>query len=294
MDLARRLGVDPLSIEVHDMKPAFWDGCIGVYHAANLVCIQPGVAGHQVLFEHAGLLYRYNVGFERFVAMDWADDVVLDDGQSNPQFIDPGRLDRLYRFAKLDLAFRLGGNSGAVAVESIVPVTFADGCLGFAAQQPSPCGREPVPGAIVSLRLLANRYTYHVSLNGVVATDFVQGSLTTQSDPRMLDLQLRMREHLAMRTSVDIATVDVEDVRLVTWGDDCLGVKLPGADCTPGSIDGITVELQLHSGDGGPGFDPSYVGITWNYNGSNTEFVASLPTDERAITLSPTSYRDVD
>lgn len=287
LDLALRLGVDVFDVSIHSMQPALWDGCIGVY-LPDQPCKLPLVAGHVVHFLHDDLLYRYHVGFEAIAAIDWAKGVTLDDGDpaefnrrySQEVSTEWSDFDRLLRYARAELAHRVGVEAEDVRVRHIVKVLFDDGCLGFEHVNSRSCVAGPVRGAIVVLDAKGDEYQYHVSLQGIVATDFEAGKTTIEIPDEVVDLQNRMRQHLADRVSADPAEVDILSFRPVAWHDVCLGVRWSLEPCGPDPVDGYLADFEAG-------------GHRWQYHSSETEFVAGSPTDESAIVYAPLAFRDV-
>ncbi len=265
LDLAARLSVDPLEIQAGQMKAAHWDACIGVYPKANAGCDLPGVLGHMVDLAVAGKLYRYHVGYERFVAMDWTKDTIIDDGQRymrNGQaqpFPDYSReQSRSIAFAMGDLELRTGTPVADWTLVVIEHLTFADGCLGFERAKPAACRAGEVPGAIVDFAHGAEQHRYHVSLQGIVAVDLEPGKATVAPDPIIVARTQEFREHLGNRFSITADLVAVNDYRRVTWGDSCLAIRTEKTPC-PDSIevDGFWISLT----------PPGYEGRDWTYHG---------------------------
>jgi len=262
LDLAERLGVDPLQVRLLRLTPAGWDGCLGVA-APGAACPELFVAGYIAWFEVRGEQYRYHIGGGKFVAASFAD-VPPDDGSPVPPEIAPDLTAALAEYAARDLGLRLGVGRDEVRVAAVVPVTFPDLCLGFPESEETACAEAIAEGAIVFLEHAGSTYRYHVAPSaGLRATNFETGVVTVEPDADLYSVQPAMRQDLASRLGVGPDAVQVVSFRLVTWRDGCLGVHRPGEACTQALVDGFLAELA------GPD------GRVYRYPGAGDHFIAA-------------------
>ncbi len=267
LDLARRLGLEPVDVRLRELSPAGWDGCLGVAEPGT-ACTEQFIAGYIAWFEANGEQYRYHIGGSRFVAASFTDAPVSDGSPVPPEMM-PDFNAILAEYVARDLALRLATGRDEVRIAAIVPTTFPDLCLGFPESLDTACAQAIAEGAIVLLEHGATPYRYHVVASaGVRATNFESGVITVEPDPDTYAVQQAMRQDLAARLGVDPGSVQVASFRLVTWRDGCLGVHRPGEACTQALVDGFLAELA------GPD------GRLYRYHGAGSHFIAaSFETD---------------
>lgn len=272
LDLAERLGVDPLEVRFRNAYAAAWDGCLGIVYEGE-PCPELLVGGYVAFYETGaagGPPYRYHFGGGRYVAVDFYDGAISDGTPVPPEL----RADfhaLLAAYARHDLALRLGGDAGRV-VTAIVPVDFADGCLGFQRTEDTACTEAIVPGAVVLLDAGdGRRYRYHVADQGLIAVDFEDGEVTQEPDAELVAMEERIRRDLAERLGDPLETISFVAFREVTWPDGCLGVHRPGELCTQVLVDGFFALLRDEGG------------AEYRYHGSADRFIAASfePADVR-------------
>ncbi|MCK6563960.1 MAG: hypothetical protein L6Q80_04305 [Dehalococcoidia bacterium] len=175
-------------------------------------------------------------------------------------------------YTRHDFTLRTRQNVAAIVVRAIVPVAFPNACAGW--ERPGvACDQVITPGAIVLLSTPGDKtYRYHVSGNGIIATDFTPGRATVEPEPAPIDLQQRLREDLAGRTGVAIEKVSLYSFREVTWPNGCLGIERPGAVCTQALVDGFLATLSDDTGK------------EYRYHGADDRFIAA--SFEQGATLS--------
>ena len=273
LDLAARLGVDPLEVHFRDARPAAWDGCLGIVYEGE-PCLELLVGGY-IAFYQAGdgdrPPYRYHFGGGHYVAVDFYDGAISDGVPVPPELrVDFNAL--LAAYARHDLALRLDGDAGRIVVVAIAPIEFSDGCVGFRRPGDIACTEAIVPGAVVLLEASdGTRYRYHVAGQGFIPVDFEDGEVAQEPDPRMLTTQEAIRRDLADRLGVSLTTISFVAFREVAWGDGCLGVHRPGELCTQVLVDGFFALLRDADG------------TEYRYHGSADRFIAASfePADVR-------------
>ncbi len=257
LDLADRLGIPPLDIQLVSNRAAGFDGCLGVSDPGQ-ACTEQFIGGFIAMYEANGEQYRYHFGGDRFVYADPAKQI--DDGLEVPAEIAPDLNRELAGYAREDLDLRVPSDDADAVVTAILPGQFPDGCMGFVPAGVDACDSVIVDGSVVFLFGGDGKtYRYHVGGNGVIATDFEDGEITFEPNAAVRVLQQLLREDLARRLSVPVEQVEVLSYRLVTWPDGCLGVYRPDALCTqalvPGSLAILTgpdgKEYRYHSNDQG-------------------------------------------
>ncbi len=270
---SRRLNVEPLQVELVSLRQAGWDGCLGAASPGQ-ACNEIFVAGYIAVFSGGGREARYHFGMGRFVGpVDPGKQTVSDGSPVPPQMrTDFNALLALY--ARHELALRLKVDVSQIATAAIVPVTFPNGCLGWPRPGAGLCTSVVAPGAIVLFDAPGGKsYRYHVSDHGIIATDFAPGRAMLDPDPKLVDVQDRMREDLARRTGVAAAKVSVRSYRQATWPDGCMGVSRPGAVCTQALVPGFLATLTDSSGR------------EYQYHGSGQQFIAA--DFEQGATITP-------
>ncbi|GAB4336640.1 MAG: hypothetical protein Kow0010_24540 [Dehalococcoidia bacterium] len=273
LDLAARLGVDPLEVRFRDARAAAWDGCLGIVYEGE-PCLELLVAGYVAFYEvEAGGRppYRYHFGGGHYVAVDFYDGAISDGIPVPPELrVDFHAL--LAAYARHDLALRLDSDADRIIVIAIVPIQFPDGCMGFRRPGDIACTDAIVPGAVVLLEASdGKRFRYHVADQGFIPVDFEDGEVTQEPDPQMLAMQEAIRRDLADRLGAPLATISFVAFREVTWGDGCLGVHRPGELCTQVLVEGFFALLRDANG------------TEYRYHGSADRFIAASfePADVR-------------
>lgn len=265
LDLAGRLGINPLDVLLRDVRHAGWDGCLGIVYEGE-PCLEVLVAGYLAFF-HAGpgegAPYRYHFGGDSYVAVDFYDGELSDGIPVPPELrVDIHAL--LAAYARHDLALRLDLEPGAIAIAAIVPVKFPDGCMGFLPPGDVMCTEAIVSGAIVLLDAPGGeRYRYHVADQGFIPVDFDDGDVTMDPAATSVAIQEAMREDLAARTGDAVDEISVVAFREVTWADGCLGVHRPGVLCTQVLVEGFFALLTVAAGD------------EYRYHGTGDRFIAA-------------------
>lgn len=246
LDLAERLDLGPLEIDLVSIRPAGFDGCLGV-RDPNQACTEQFIGGYIAMYEANGQQYRYHFGGDRFVYADPAKQV--DDGLEVPPEIAPDLNRQLAGYAREDLDLRVPDEDRDAVVTAILPGSFPDGCMGFVPVDVDACDSVIVEGAVVFLLGGDSKtYRYHVGLVGVIATDFEDGEITFEPNAAVRVQQQLLREDLAQRLQVAVEEIGMVSYGLVTWPDGCLGVYQPSAICSQALVDG---SLAILSGPDG-------------------------------------------
>lgn len=268
---ARRLNTGPLNVELVSLRQAGWDGCLGVT-VAGTACPELFVAGYIAVFRSGSREARYHIGMGKFVGPVDPAMSAVSDGSPVPPEMETDFNAVLALYTRHDFTLRTRQNVAAIVVRAIVPVAFPNACAGW--ERPGvACDQVITPGAIVLLSTPGDKtYRYHVSGNGIIATDFTPGRATVEPEPAPIDLQQRLREDLAGRTGVAIEKVSLYSFREVTWPNGCLGIERPGAVCTQALVDGFLATLS----DG--------TGKEYRYHGADDRFIAA--SFEQGATLS--------
>jgi hypothetical protein len=260
IELAQKLGIDPLEVKLTSLQSAGWDGCLGVIEP-NQPCTMQFIAGLIAFFEADGESYRYHIGGDRYVGP--VDPEKADDGAP----VDPGMAADRYAFlaeyARQELALRLGVTVADLDIAFVIPTEFGDGCLGFAPDN-ARCAQllRPEPGALVGIRHGGEVQLYSVTFNQVVWHDQDSGQTTVEVDEKLAAIQEQLRIDLAERLGIDIDEVGIVSFRNVTWPDGCLGVIDPAALCLAALTPGYLAFLS------GPD------GMVYRYHGGNDTFIA--------------------
>lgn len=266
-DLAERLDLAALEVELRSLVHAGWDGCAGVVLPGR-ACASLFGGGYVAMFEAAEKPYRYHVLGAQFYATDLIKGAKIDDGSPVPPELRVDFIAILAEYSRLDLE-RLRptaiGKAVTAHVTAIVPARWSSTCPGFQPRGQQACTKDLARGAIVLLEASnAKTYRYHVTpASGVVATDFVPGAITAEPDAATLDLQQKMRADLARRLKVDVSEISVRSYREVTWSDGCLGISLPGRLCTQALVDGVFAILTDKGGK------------EYRYHAANGNFIAA-------------------
>lgn len=242
LDLADRLGVDAAEIQLTEVTPAGWDGCLGI-RKADQACTEQLIGGAIVMFNVDDEPYRYHVGGSDFVATDFVDGEV-DDGIALENELEPNLHAWLAAYVRADLALRLEAGPETVAVELILPYTFDDRCLGFERDGDFACDDAITPGAVVLLGHGGETYRYHVSPHGLVPVSFEDGE-TFELDSPLVAVQAAMREELASTTGAGLSEVSLVSYADVQWPDGCLGVYVEDAACSQAIVDGFVAVLAV-------------------------------------------------
>lgn len=240
LDLAARLQLPVAEVRLSSVRPAGFDGCLGVYRPGE-PCTEQFLAGYIAAFAAGGREYRYHFGGGRFVAASFASGARVDDGSVVPPNQAPDLAALLAAYAREDLALRLAP-AGAVTVTAIVPTTFPDGCLALAAPGEG-CEAALSPGAVFVLETNGQEYRYHAGGSGAWQLRYAGQSSPVQLPGETLDLQLALRKDLAQRLSLPLAEVSLGAYRAVTWPDGCLGVYDPGTVCSQALVEGWSGKL---------------------------------------------------
>lgn len=270
LDLAERLGINAADISISSMRQAGWNGCLGVV-VEDQPCTEMLVGGLIIHFQAANDSYRYHVGGDRFIATDFVDGDVTDGIPLDEPELHPDTNALLATYVRGDLALRLGVEVDDVVIEQLQPVTFPDLCLGFEHEQGQACAQALAEGAIVMLSHERDLYRYHVSVHGIVAVSFEDGSVTIDLNDNVSAVQQAMRNDVADQLGADVEVVSVLAYNNVVWPDGCLGVYFKDALCTQALVEGFVAVLGVGGSDAG------YI-----YHGAGDEFtgVAFLDPDE--------------
>jgi hypothetical protein len=253
LDLADRLDIAPLDIDLVSIRSAGFDGCLGVTDPDD-VCTEQFIGGYIAFLEANGQQYRYHFGGDRFVYADPSKQI--DDGLEVPGEIVPDLNRELAGYVREELDIRVPDPEADAIVTAIIPGQFPDGCMGFVPASVDACDSVIVEGAVVFLLGADGKtYRYHVGGNGSIATDFEDGEITFEPNAALRVQQQLLREDLAGRLQVGVEQIGVLSYRVVTWPDGCLGVYRTDALCTqalvPGSLAVLTgpdgKEYRYHS-----------------------------------------------
>jgi hypothetical protein len=263
----RRFNVDPLEMRLVELRHAGWDGCLGV-NGPGRGCSELFVGGYVAVFEVQGKQAIYHIGGSEWIGPVAPDKAQVDDGSPVPPELRADFNGILASYVRQELALRRGVTEGDVTVLSIVPATFADGCLGYSvvpigSSEPCATTAGPVPGAFVALELGRDEYDYNVGTRGVVLVDTAKGRRTQGPVADVAAVQLRMREDLAGRLKLPLGRVSVASYRDVTWPDGCLGVSKPGDVCAQALVPGFLARLEAD-------------GKQYEYHGAGGSFVAAF------------------
>lgn len=251
LDLAERLQVEPKDVTLRSIRPAGFDGCLGIYRP-NEACTEQLIGGYIAFFEAKGAEYRYHFG-GRFEAADFQPaGTRIDDGLEPPAQIAPDLVTILANYARHDAEIREGASSHGTAItESIVP---------FLCPEAADCAYETGSRGAVRISVAGKELVY-VAAPGETPPLTITNELPEWADEQVEELQQRLREDLAKRLQVDGGMISVRSFRWVTWNDGCLGVFHPDRVCTQALVDGWDAKLaaggKLYSyhgaGDGDAG-----------------------------------------
>lgn len=245
LDAARRSAVEPLDVTLRSVRPAGFDGCLGVTTPGQ-ACTEQLVGGVIATFAAGGAEHRYHFGGNRFVFADPAKQV--GDGLPVPPEIAPDLDRELAVFVREDLELRVK-TGGDAHVTAILPLTFPSGCMGFLPEGQAACTDALVEGAVIFLLGPDGKtYRYHAGANGAVATDFVRGRITFEPNAAGRVSQQLLRDDLARRLGVPVSGIDVVSYRLVRWPDGCVGVYRQDALCAQALVDGFLALLRAPDG----------------------------------------------
>lgn len=260
LDAARRLGTDPLNVELTSLRHAGWDGCYGVISSPNQACTALFVGGYIAMFRGGGREFRYHMVGSK--AIGPVDPAKASDGSPVPPEIRADFAAALAAYARYDVALRTKLDVKAVAVLGIVPSGFPERCTGTATPPAAACA-EPEGGFIKLSAGGKDVYVTASAASGIAQVTQLPGVAATPAGQDLLALEQRMREDLAKRLGVDIAELSVVGYRLVTWPDGCLGVIRPDAVCSQALVAGFLARLT----DG--------KGTVYRYHGTRNTFVAA-------------------
>ena len=252
LDLAQRLQIEPADVTLRSIRPAGFDGCLGVYRPDE-ACTEQFIGGYIAIFEANGSEYRYHFGGERFEAADFQPaGTRIEDGLDVPKEIAPDLVTILANYARHDAEIREGASSHGTAVtESIVP---------FLCPEAADCAYETGSRGAVRISVAGKELVY-VAAPGETPPLTITNELPEWANEQVEELQQRLREDLAGRLQVDAGMISVRSFRWVTWNDGCLGVFHPDRVCTQALVDGWDAKLaaggKLYSyhgaGDGDSG-----------------------------------------
>ncbi|MBI5949099.1 MAG: hypothetical protein HY875_13245 [Chloroflexi bacterium] len=284
LDLAGRLRIAPVDVQLRQLRGAGWDSCAGV-GLPGKACRELFGAGIIASFRAEGKGYRYHIFGNDFYATDFIKGATISDGSPlpNQMRIDFGAV--LAEYSRLELVqLRLSPARIVTArITNIVPAGFSSSCPGFIPRGVDACTTDLVPGDVILIAGSDGRtYRYHVGAAfGVVATDFEFGKITMEPDPRAIELQGKMRFDLARRLGLRDDEIALKSYREVTWPDGCLGVSKPGVMCTQALVPGGFLAIYT---------DPA--GKDYRYHGLITEprFIAA--SFERGATLTDPIFGD--
>lgn len=260
LDLAERLGIDPLEVRFTSLTDAGWDGCLGVIEE-DQVCTEIFIAGLIATFEAEGKSYRYHIGGDRFVGP--VEPEKADDGVPVEPGMAADRQALLAEYARQELALRLDMDVDELRIVHVVPALFGDGCLGYVPDNVR-CAQLLLPekGAVVGIAVNDRVELFSVTNNQVVWHDQENGQSAIEVDEKVVEIQRQLREDLGERLDVDVDEIGVASFRWVTWNDSCLGVIRINAICLAALTDGYLAFLT------GPG------GMAYRYHGGDDTFVA--------------------
>lgn len=252
-DLAQRLDLPALDVELRELRQTGWDGCAGV-GLPGKACREIFGAGIIASFRAAGKDYRYHIFAGDIYATDFIAGATISDGSPLPPIMLQDLNAILAEYSRLELQhLRVNAIGTAITarITNIVPARWSSSCPGFLPRGVVACTKDLVPGAVVLIAGSNGKtYRYHVGARfGVVATDFVPGRITMEPDARVIDLQGKMLADLASRLGRPETELALKSYREVTWPDGCLGVSRPGVICTQALVeDGF---LAIYTGADG-------------------------------------------
>ncbi len=267
-DLARRLDIPALDVEVRELRHAGWDGCAGV-GLPGQACRELFGAGLIASFRAAGKDYRYHIFAGDIYATDFIKGATVSDGSPLPPELRQDLDAILAEYSRLELQHLRGnaiGTAITARITNIVPARWSSSCPGFIPRGVVGCTKDLVPGAVVLIAGSNGKtYRYHVGARfGIVATDFVPGRITMEPDARIIGVQQKMLADLASRLGRPEAELALKSYREVTWPDGCLGVSKPGTVCTQALVeDGF---LAIYTGASGK---------EYRYHGAGDRFIAA-------------------
>jgi hypothetical protein len=261
LDLAKKLGIDPLEVRLTSLTHAGWDGCLGVVEE-DQACTQIFIAGLIATFEANGESFRYHIGGGDFVGP--VDPEKADDGVAVDPAMAADRMAILAEYARQELALRLGKDVRDLRIVYVLPALFGDGCLGYVPDNVR-CAQLllPVEGAVVGIAVDGRIVLYSVTVNQVVWHDQENGQTSYEVDEKLVDLQRELREDLARRLGIDVDRAGIASFRFVTWPDGCLGLVRIDATCLAAITEGYLAFLTDDEGR------------AYRYHGGGDTFVAA-------------------
>lgn len=260
LDAAKQAGVEPLSVDLRELRYAGWDGCLGVREPGR-ACAELFVGGYIARFDAAGQALRYHLADDRFVGP--VDPAKADDGSPVPAELQTDFGAVLAAYVREEHALRAKVPATEVAVNSIESRVFFDTCLEVNLPGQARCPEARIPGYMIILAVPGDTFAYYnaAPTHGVRFVDRALGIVTGQPSMNIHEVQIAMREDLAKRLNVPVAQISVVSFREVTWPDGCLGLGRPGQACTQALVPGFLAELS----------DPT--GKVHRYHGAGNEFV---------------------
>ena len=248
-DVAARLGVDPLSVEVHDLTPAgFSSSCVGVRVAPDQPCTADLGAGFVAFFRAGSSDLRYHFLGRKFVGP--VAPAQVSDVATLPPSLHVDLITVLSAYAREEFAARQKLATSAVTVVNVEP---------------------DAAGAAVVIQAGGNTVGYAVA----PATGAKLLQSVPAISPDVASIELSMRQDLAARLGADAGTISILNYEMVTWPDGCLGVQRPGTVCTQALVPGFRAVLA----DGG--------GKTYEYRGTGDSFIAAS-FEPGAVLMEPT------
>lgn len=236
LDAARRLGVDPLAVELHNVQAVGLSGCLGVKPPPGQACKAFLAPGAVAFFRSGTQDLRYHIVGQQVVGPVQPGDVRDAGGDIGGLRFD--LLAKLAVYAVDDSELRLRVPAAALAATAVLP----DGSGAKIVVEGGPAQVSYGVDALAGVTPLSNA----VALPG-----------------RLSNVQLAMREDLAKRLGEPPPQISVLDYRTVTWPDGCVGVQKPGGVCTQALVPGFLAVLS----DGG--------GREYEYHGAGDSFVAA-------------------
>lgn len=255
LDAAKQLDAQPVDVTLVELRLAGWDGCFGVKQAQP--CTQIFVGGVVAIFDSSGKQLRYHLVGQRIIGP-----VAPADASSEspvPDYLAADLPTLLAAYARFDAALRDKVEVSTIAAEAIIPAKFPEHC-----RITSPAGGcTPAEGASVQLSAATSPYIDATQAGLFVVDSASASDGTGVADSALFSVQQTMREDLAGRLKMDLATVSMTSYASVVWPDGCMGVHKPGIACSQMVTPGFLATLS----DGG---EKSYV-----YHGTGSRFIAA-------------------
>lgn len=259
LDAARVAGIPPLDVQLVDIAPTTWDGCLGIA-ATGQACTQVAVPGIIARFEASGRTLRYHLAGARYLGP-------VETSAASPGAPDAAtaRGDQLEAtlayYARADLALRENVDPTDITVDASFPGACGPG-------RPLPNVSCAVAGYRANFRLVADGREWFYE----VTSDIRTAKLTRLDTPSLADnalaaLQGQMRADLAHRLHTDVTRVSILSYVRVNWHDACLGIDTPGEACAQVVTPGFNATLLAS-----PAGTAAH---TYTYRGSSSGFVAA-------------------